>query len=146
MTEPSEEENELEVLDPDVVLDIDGERVVVREFRYGEGMRLMPRLQPILEILRSLCNGDRDPEDLSVYDEIVQQHGELMLELVAAACDRTLEWVEALPDNEGYRLQTAFWRANAGFFMRRLFLTSPKARAAAAAMQGRPAETSASES
>lgn len=134
MTEPSETDNELEILDPDQVLTIAGETIVVRELRYAEGMRLLPRLQPILDVFQSLIEADEEPRDLSFHDDLMAEHPDLMLDLFAQACDRDRDWIEALPDREGQQVAAAFWRANRDFFVRRLWARSPRAKALAAQM------------
>lgn len=130
-------DNELEVLQPDQTITVGGETVVVREFRYAEGMRLMPYLQPIFDVLKGAVNGeergDADAGSISLYDELIENQAELMISLAAQAADRPREWVESLSDDDGFRLMAAFWRANQGFFTRRLTLTGMSARAMAAA-------------
>lgn len=133
VTEPSEEGNELEVLDPDQELQIQGETVVVRELRYAEGVRLMPRLQPVLEVFGELVEGGDDAGDeLSFYDRLMAEHPDVMFDVFAQACDRDRAWIDSLSDDDGSRVEAAFWRANRGFFVRRLWARSPRARALAA--------------
>ena len=127
---------EIEILAPDQAVTIAGERVVVREFRYVEGMRLAAKIEPLLERLRALMESDEEPDDQQVYDRLVNADPDAMIDLMAQACDHPREWVEALGDEDGMFLANAFWRANRGFFVRRLMLTSPGLRAAVAAGNG----------
>jgi len=137
---------EIEILDPDREVTIAGETVVVREFRYAEGMYLVGMIQPILARLQAFVQGERDPDDFEIYEELVAEYPDEILELMAKACDRPREWVEQLSDEDGYRLQQAFWAANTRFFMRRLMLSSPRIRAAAASRAEEAGDGSASAS
>lgn len=103
-------------------LEIAGERIVVREYRYLQGLRAAAIARPLLEGLRALIEDLAGPEALApeALDALIGEHHETWLALIALCIDRPVEWVAALPDAEGQRLGLAFWAANAGFFMRRL--------------------------
>jgi hypothetical protein len=112
--------DDLEILYPDQEIELGGERVVVREFRYREGLEAVAIGRPLFAGLRALIDsapGEVSPEDL---DALIGAHRDLWLTLVAKSCGRELEWVAALPDAQAMTLQMAFWGANSGFFTRRL--------------------------
>lgn len=112
--------DDLEILYPDQEIELGGERLVVREFRYREGLEAVALARPLFAGLRALIDskpGEVAPEDL---DALIGEHREMWLTLVAKSCGRDLEWVAALPDGQAMALQMAFWGANSGFFTRRL--------------------------
>lgn len=110
--------NDAEILYPDQALEIDGQRLVVREFRYREGLEIMGLARPFLSGLNGLMeSGVVSPEDL---DGLIAEHRDIWLTMVARSCGRDFDWVAALPDRSAMELQMAFWGANSGFFTRRL--------------------------
>lgn len=114
------DERDAEVLFPDQVVMIAGERVVVREFRYLEGLEVAALARPLLERLRQLHAEGRPAP--AMLEALLVEHHALVATLMAMACDRDAAWVAALSDRDGIALAAAFWRANSGFFMRRLAL------------------------
>lgn len=112
-------EKDPEILFPDETLPIAGERVTVREFRFAEGLRAIALARPILAALREIPEGDDNPE---LVDQVLADHLDAWLALIAMSTDKDVEWVKGLPDADGQSLAMAFWRVNGAFFMRRLVL------------------------
>lgn len=113
-------DNDVVLLFPDRELEVAGEKLVVREFRYRQGLEAAALARPFLAGLRALMVGpaaDIDPEAIYVLQS---EHSDAWLRLLAMSCGRTVEWVADLPDKEAMSLQNTFWEVNGPFFMRRL--------------------------
>jgi hypothetical protein len=127
MSEAQQEEGsgveDAEILFPDETLELSGEQVTVREYRYLEGLRASVVARPILAGLRELieaCEGrEIDPEAL---DELIGEHAEAWVGLIALATGRDPQWIKSLSDGDGLNLSLAFWRVNGPFFTRRLVI------------------------
>lgn len=116
----AEKSDDLAILFPDQQVTIQGAPLVVREFRYREGLEAVALARPLFAGLRALIEdntGAVSPEDL---DGLIGAHRETWLTLVARSCGKEVEWVAALPDGDAMTLQMAFWGANSSFFTRRL--------------------------
>jgi len=116
----AEKTDDLEILYPDQQIDLDGEKLVVREFRYREGLEMAALARPFLVGLRTLIDSAPGAVVPEALDALIGEHREVWLLMVAKSCDRELKWVAALPDRHAMALQMAFWGANSGFFTRRL--------------------------
>jgi hypothetical protein len=121
--------------DPELLFDehtllIEGERIVVREYRYLEGLRAGAIARPILAGMRELVQSMDDPDELEpeAIDALIGDHYTVWLELIALCIGRPVEWLAGLPDSAGQRISMAFWGANAGFFTRRLVVSGAVAQ------------------
>jgi Family of unknown function (DUF6631) len=115
-------ENELEILHPDQEIELAGEKITVREFRFGESLKLTPKVQPMIAAMSdSLTDKDAASETLVV---MAGDYSDLFLELIEVSTGKSREWIEALTDADGMTLLSAFWQVNRPFFMRRLLLHS----------------------
>lgn len=116
--EPGAED--LAVLHPDQTLTIAGRELTLREYRFVEGLRLLPLYEPFLEDLYgSLKDGEQVPQ-LHHLVQIMGQHHAQILELIALSAQVEQDWIEQLDDTEGTQLLYAWWTVNVGFFMRRI--------------------------
>lgn len=119
--------DELAVLFPDVDVEVrDPETggpvaLTVREFRFLDGLRAQSVAAPFTKALAELIGTapEAEVDDAAVAD-LMAEHAETWLTLVARACDRPVEWVARLADADADRVSEAMWSANAGFFMRRV--------------------------
>ncbi|OBS10785.1 DUF6631 family protein [Acidihalobacter prosperus] len=125
MTDKTQEtqasDNEAEILFPDRQIEIGGEIVTVREFGFKEGMRLAPIAQPIIDSMGAEVEKEAGPS-MQALNDALYAHPDQMVQLMAAACDRPVEWIDALSDSDGLDLLWLFWGVNARFFTRRLVL------------------------
>jgi len=108
------------VLFPDREIEIAGEKLTVREFRYREGLEMLAQARPFVTDLRALLTGPEENLDAEAFDALIANHLDTWLMLVARSCGRDAAWVARLPDKDGMTLQNTFWEVNAPFFMRRL--------------------------
>lgn len=116
--------SELEILVPDHTLTLsDGESVTVHEYSFMEGLRVDALAGGLIKPLQDLFLASRDDGVGLRLQDLAAVFGAepmLMAELLAMACDREPEWVQALPDQDGQLLMLAWWNVNQGFFVRRL--------------------------
>lgn len=111
-----EEENDLEILHPERILPVAGESVTVREYGFVEGLRLRPVAAPLLESLHQVMTG----EGLSLEQvlDVLAEHHQVTLELLAQAVDRDVAWLETLNPEDGDLLLMTWWSVNGPFLMR----------------------------
>lgn len=120
---PASAPEDAEILFSDETITIGKEQIVVREFRYLEGLAATPIARPIIQGLRELVahSGDFEPEAL---DELIATNRDAWLELVSMSTGKPVEWIAGLRDRAGTDLSLAFWRVNGPFFTRRLQLAT----------------------
>lgn len=116
----SDADNDLALLFPDETITIGGEAIVVREFRYREGLEAAALARPIFAGLRAMVTGPDTKLAPESLDALIAAHPEVWLKLVSISCGKPVEWLAGLPDREAMKLQIAFWGANSSFFTRRL--------------------------
>lgn len=121
--------DDADVLFPEHELTIRGEAITVREFTFIEGVRVRRRLEPLLDVFEA--GAESDETSLDVLGELFDEHEDLMVDLVAQACDRDADWVRTLSDADGQALNWAFWAVNKGFFLRRVAMRSAARQARA---------------
>ena len=106
---------DVEVRDPDTGGTVE---VVVREFRFAEGLKVRAQCRGLVAALGQwAAREDGEPEE---YDAIIAANAEAWIRLIARAVDRPEEWVAALSDEDGSKLDVAMWEANGPFFVRRI--------------------------
>jgi hypothetical protein len=111
--------DDLQVIAPDRTLRIDGRDVIVREYRFLEGLRLQAVAEPLVAQLAELALQEQSlpPEKL---DAVIAQHPEDVVQMIALACDQPADWVANLHGVPAENLFAAWWTVNAGFFVRRV--------------------------
>lgn len=107
-----------QVLFPEYVITIGGEDVTVREFTFMEGIRFGRRVEPLIVGMEYAALDNQT--GLEMLGGMLVDHEELMLELMATACDRDVDYVAGLSDSDGHELMMTFWAVNRRFFLRRL--------------------------
>lgn len=114
MSDPSE----AEILFPDKTLTLAGEAVTVREFKYLEGLKLAAIAAPLLSALSQLMT--EGEIDLLKIDQVIADNADIWAQLLAASCDKPVDWLETLSDVEGTQLSWGFWEVNGPFLLRRV--------------------------
>ncbi len=109
----------LEILNPDIILNVGGGEVKVREFSFRQSLELGPSLAPLLAGIDSeIGEGD----SLSgLIDQLYAYPAELM-HMLRLSTSQDQEWIDSLSAEDGDKLVLTFWSVNAGFFMRRLVM------------------------
>jgi hypothetical protein len=128
---------EAEILHPERELVIAGRSVVMREYGYIEGLRVLVWAKPFVDDLAALMGAASVP-DLEAIQALLVRHVDLLPRLVAQAADLDPAWVESLGEADGDLLVAVWWSANAPFFVRRAL------RAAVVAMRAKRSESPAS--
>lgn len=109
---------DLDVLHPERVLQLGERRVCVREYGHVEWMRLLGRAAPLVAAIAALLEQGREP----LYEQalqIVADHVDELMPLVAQAADMTPAEVAALAPDEGELLLMTWWGVNGRFFVLR---------------------------
>lgn len=131
--EINDQVTDTEVLQPDREVNVGGELIAVRAFRFAEGLRATPLARPIVSEIAKLTRDGKDGIPSDAILTILGSNQESWIQLIAMSTDKSPAWVQNLSDDDGLALAMAFWEANAGFFMRRLVLEEAGERAKKAA-------------
>lgn len=134
---------ELAALHPERELTVAGRAVTVRPIGFIEGARRAAQIAPIVEALKPMGEPDA-PAPLAAIEQVVAEHVEVFLDLLALTTGEPRDWIAALDDADGQRLLLTFWSVNAPFFIRRMLLSRQTAAmlTAAAARAGSASPTS----
>lgn len=135
---PDDGADDLEVLHPEREFELDGRKIVMREYGFVEGLRLAAQAAPVVQDLASLANNRDDAEGLRSFanlESVFARHEDALLALVAQACDQPVAWVRDLDDENGRSLLLAWWAVNGPFFVRRV-ITELQMRLAAVPSAG----------
>ena len=125
------QQNELEILAPDMELTIAGEPITVHEYRFLEGMQAQQVAPGFFDAITELfLTQPEQAQDLTALADLFARHADDVTRLMAMASGQTPDWVSGLSDLDGQMLMMSWWQVNAGFFTRRLI-------AAAAQQMGR---------
>jgi len=112
-------EREVEILAGEIPVDLsDGRRVVVREIRWGESLRLGAQLRSIIAEVARKASGKEVPA-LALF-EIPEDHPEEFFWVLSLVTGLPVAELEGLPLEDGEVLEAAFWRQNTSFFARQV--------------------------
>lgn len=117
---PADGAGDLDVLfPPEITVDIAGEQVTFREYRFVQSLALDGVLKPIIDGVATRCAQSVEPgmDDLLA---VVIQHHDSLAQLVATSCNRDPSWFDDLDDEDGQHAVEGWLAANAGFFVRRV--------------------------
>ena len=127
---PAKEQQEAEILHPHLTVHLTNTDVVeVREFTWGQSLRMGSRVRPLAEAVASEVSTNKLV--MGHLWKAMEDHVDLFLDLVGTACylvgkdgkecgpwQRDADWAEALGETDGERIAAAFWMANKDFFGR----------------------------
>ena len=125
--------DELDILAAQQQGQVDGKTVIVREYGFFEGARILPAAAPLLADLQPLFEGREPPSMLQVTD-VLLSHPDVFRHLLACAIapppgegtDTAAEvraqeaWLETLNETDGEQMLLLWWQANGNFLLRRL--------------------------
>lgn len=142
-TENDDPSDDLQILAGETQLTLStGEAVTLHEYRFLEGMQVDAIAGDIIKALQDLFLSDRQGKfRLQDLAAIFGRQPDVMVKLLAMACDRSEDWVRGLSDQDGMLIQMAWWSVNKDFFIRRL-VTEAGARAIAEQADRSAGETS----
>jgi hypothetical protein len=116
------------ILFPDIELEAGGEKITVRELRFGEQLKhhaLLVRLGEALKPTLSVAEDDA----LTIIMDALSREMETVMQLVAICTGKSPSFIESLSGSDGEGLLMAWWAANHAFFIRRLLRGSQTAAA-----------------
>lgn len=125
---------ELGILHPERVPTIAGRALVVREYGYLEGLRLVGSIKPFLDGLHVVFARARSLPTVDAIVDVIADNVDLVQALIAqaitpvdadqqrfaAAIAENAIWMETLSEPDGDLLMLCWWGANGPFFTRRL--------------------------
>lgn len=111
-------EEELRILDgraarEDCVIEIAGEQIEIRPFKFGKFGRVMELLKPMMGEVMLFNEGNS-------LNELLSDHHERVMDAITYLTDRPRDWVEGLSNLDAVRLVGALIRVNSDFFEQRL--------------------------
>ncbi|MGI0451543.1 DUF6631 family protein [Pseudomonas aeruginosa] len=96
--------------------------MTVRELSFSEQLRHNHLLAPLADALAAVPPEQLDgPESINVIFDALARHADALRELLAISCGQSVDWVDALPADDGEALVLTWWTVNNGFFVRRLW-------------------------
>lgn len=113
-----EEAEDLEILHPERTFTVAGEEITVREYGFVEGLRLRSQAAPLLDSLCQIMTGDG--LSLEQVLDILAEHHQVTLALLAQAIDRDVAWLErdSVSQEDGHALLMTWWSVNGPFLLR----------------------------
>lgn len=115
--ENAEAAEDLDVLHPERRLVLAGREITVREYGFVEGLRLHGLAKPFADEISALLTAG----DVLSYErmlDLIGDHHEVVMELVAISADVERAWLDTLGDADGNLLLMAWWGACGPFFLR----------------------------
>lgn len=107
--------DDLQILHPEVRVQVAGREVVVREYGFIEGLRLRPTVQPLLDDLYALMKGrSLELEQIIV---VLGKHADLVAKLISIAADVDGDFLNSLTQRDGQLLMMAWWSVNGPFYL-----------------------------
>lgn len=111
-------EDDLQILHPHQTQIIAGKEITVREYGWVEGLKLRSTMQPIVADFQEIIERGQSPEGEDI-EIILSKHAAVVVELIAASANVDIEFMETLSDEEGSKLELAWWGCNGHFFIQK---------------------------
>lgn len=124
--------NDLETLNPDREIHIDGRVITLRQYKFFEGLDQRTKNKPFFDDLYRMFEEHKGPPSFDDVLDVVALHQDAVISMVADSAGVEPAWVASLDELDGERVMLAWWTANVGFFIRRVL------RRAAAQRLGSP--------
>ena len=118
MQESAKGADDLEILFPtDKTITIKGEPVTFNEYGFYAGLKVRAVGQAFIDDMSALFNQPHKIS-LSQTDALLGKHADVVVSLIALACNKTEAWVQGLSETEGCQVYDAWWEINGPFFVR----------------------------
>lgn len=114
------EVNDLDTLNPDREIHIDGRVITLRQYRFFEGLDQRARNKPFFDDLYRMFEEHKAPPSFDDVLDVVALHPDAVIEMVVDSAGVEAAWVRELEEYDGERVMLAWWTANVGFFIRRV--------------------------
>jgi hypothetical protein len=134
--------DDLAVLHPNQGVTIAGRKIVMREYGFIEGLRLMPMLDPIIADIRAVLERREPMTGSEQLPPWLATHADALVHLVSVAADVDPEWVTSLTLSDGHELLWWWWMTNGPFCMRSASQRVVVGRATATTLALRAGQTS----
>jgi len=95
-----------------IYLEINSERINVRDFRIGERKAVFAEALPLMHALRDLMFERNGSPPFHRLNTVFEEHLDAYFALLVRACGRDRAWIEGLREYEAVRLQRAFLAAS----------------------------------
>lgn len=122
--------DDLQILQPDRQIEIAGETVTVREYRFVEGLELLARAQDFLRELYGLFRTGEVSPSVDDIGALLGRYSEITVDMIAQATGKPKEWVRSLRPADGDLLMVTWWTVNSGFFIQRVMRQAMQERLA----------------
>lgn len=119
---PTDGAGDLAILHPEREATIAGVAVVMREYGFAESLRHNALVVALSDALTGVALAGTF-HDLDSLRHAFGDNGDILLRLIAIACDQPLQWIEGLGALDGEQLFLLWWSVNADFFLRRVLLS-----------------------
>jgi len=126
--------SDLAILFPERTITAGGKTLTIREYSFKQSLQLYDKLQPLIEAIKGLIEGERMPELSAVTCAFAKEH-ERLIELVALASDCEVAFIENLNQQDGQQLLLLWWGINAPFLIGSAVLSLQATKAAKVAIQ-----------
>jgi len=110
--------SDLETLFPNVEIDVQGEKIVIAPFTFGQLPRVLKLTKSFYAEVQPFFNGDVDQTAAIMH--VLSVGGDDLIELVALGIKKPTSWFESLAVDDGIRVATAFIEVNLSFFALRV--------------------------
>lgn len=111
------EQSDLQILSPDREVTIAGKKVLMREYRFVESLRVRVLAQPMIDSMHTLMTAG-ELTNIEGYLAVFERHQDLVEELIAISCGLSVEEIRELPGNTAMDLIDVWWFVNGPFFTR----------------------------
>ena len=138
VAKPAAGADDLGILMPDDDLVIKGKKILVREYRFFEGLKMQadPAVKPFFDDLYVLLAEASRPPSFDDVLDLIGRHVDTVAHMVGLAIDRPAEWVQSLGESDGDALLLTWWQVNSGFFVRRVMRRALQDRMAGSGSDG----------
>ena len=112
-------EADLAILFPERRATIADTAVVMREYSFVEALQLSDHVAALTDAMTDVAMAGSF-HDIDSLRSAFGHQADHVMELMAAACDQPLAWVNGLNASDGEQLMMLWWGVNTDFFLRRV--------------------------
>ena len=111
--------DELEILSPDLDLQVGGKAITVRELTYFERLRLAPATRPLIRSIAEAMAEQGEATPAALF-KAIEDNAELFIRIACMVTGLDEAGFDALTEGEGEQLITAVYIVNRDFFGSRI--------------------------
>jgi len=121
-TDNKDGQDDLAILHPERQALIAGRSIVMREYSFLETLQHAEPISALTSAMADVAKGG-DLHDVDSLRAVFGQCRDIVVRLIALACDQPESWIGDLKATEGEQLLLLWWGVNAHFFLSRVLLT-----------------------